>query len=131
MRRFIPPRTSIRIHTYSIHRDPRNFSPHPEAFWPERWLIAEDPASYAPYKGSSETFIHNPNAYIPFSFGPANCVAKNLALKQMRMVLCHLLQRVTVTFASDYVTSQWDEDMKDHSVFHVETLPVVVTPRDP
>ena len=38
--RYIPPGTSFWIPTYTMHRDPRNFSPTPDTFWPERWLMA-------------------------------------------------------------------------------------------
>jgi len=94
---YIPPYTSVRVYTWAIHRDPRNFSPFTEEFWPERWLIAEDPSLF-PFDDKMP-FIHNPNAFIPFSFGPANCVGKNLALKEMKMVLCHLLQQVDLRLA--------------------------------
>ncbi|THH32433.1 hypothetical protein EUX98_g1786 [Antrodiella citrinella] len=101
---YIPPYTSVRVHTWSVHRDPRNFSPFTEQFWPERWLIAEDfaTASVSTRYNSKEPFVHNPNAFIPFSFGPANCVGKNLALKEMKMVLCHLLQQIELQFAKGY-----------------------------
>ncbi|THH31228.1 hypothetical protein EUX98_g2944 [Antrodiella citrinella] len=122
---YVPPNTSVRINTWSMQRDPRNFSPSPESFWPERWLIAEDPSTY---KGSTP-FVHNVSAFIPFSYGPANCVGKGLAWKEMKMVLCHLTQQVEVRFAEGYVVSEYERDMKDWFAVHVSRLPVVVTPR--
>ncbi|TCD68525.1 hypothetical protein EIP91_010581 [Steccherinum ochraceum] len=124
---YIPPYTSVRINTWSIHRDPRNFSPSPESFWPERWLIAEDPSSYK--SSTSKPFIHNANAFIPFSFGPSNCVGKNLALKEMKMVLCHLVQQVAVRFADGYDVESYEREMKDWFAMQVPELPVVVTQR--
>ena len=117
----------MRIHTWGIHRDPRNFSPHPEAFWPERWLIAEDPTSYN--AEAKAPLVHNMNAYIPFSFGPANCVGKNLALKELKMSLCLLLQQVKFRFADDYDPSRYEEEMEDYFAYHVSNLPAMVTPR--
>ena len=61
------------MHFWSVHRDARNFS-YPDTFWPDRWLIAEG------IQESKEKITHNPDAFIPFSFGPANCVGKNLAM---------------------------------------------------
>ncbi|TCD61208.1 hypothetical protein EIP91_008776 [Steccherinum ochraceum] len=122
---YIPPYTSVRVHTYSVHRDPRNFSPSPSTFWPERWLIAENPSDY---KGS-EPFIHNMNAYIPFSFGPANCVGKSLALKVVKMALCALLQRANVKFAKGYDPEEWDRKIGDFVVLEVGRLPVVIGER--
>ncbi|THH32413.1 hypothetical protein EUX98_g1775 [Antrodiella citrinella] len=121
---YIPPHTSVRSHTWSIHRDPRNFYPSPDDFWPERWLIAENPSSY-----KDTTFIHNANAFIPFSFGPSNCVGKNLAMKEMKMVLCHLLQQVNIRFAEGYNPDTWDDHIKDYFTLEVGQLPVIVTPR--
>ncbi|KAF8265715.1 high nitrogen upregulated cytochrome P450 monooxygenase 2 [Lactarius quietus] len=77
----IPEETQLVLHTYSIHRDPRNFHT-PEAFLPERWLSTGSPAGE-----------HNTAAFFPFSYGPANCAGKNLALLEMRMLLCWVLRR--------------------------------------
>ncbi|THH32436.1 hypothetical protein EUX98_g1785 [Antrodiella citrinella] len=122
---YIPPNTSVRIHTWSVHRDPRNFYPSPNDFWPERWIIAEKPSSFM----SEEPFIHNANAFIAFSFGPANCVGKNLAMKGMKMVLCHLLQQVNLRFAEGFDPDTWDAHVKDYFMLEVGKLPVIVTPR--
>ncbi|OBZ71623.1 hypothetical protein A0H81_08343 [Grifola frondosa] len=78
---YLPEWTSAAVHFYSVHRDPRNFYPSTDAFWPDRWLIA------AGQKGQQfpENFVHNAAAFIPFSYGPENCVGKALALQEMRM----------------------------------------------
>ncbi|THH32439.1 hypothetical protein EUX98_g1780 [Antrodiella citrinella] len=123
---YIPPGTSVRVHTWSVQRDPRNFFPSPNEFWPERWLIAEKPSLHA----DVTPFIHNPNAFIPFSFGPANCVGKSLALKEMRTVLCHLLQQVDIRFAKGFDPTQWDDHLEDCLTLEVGKLPVVITPRN-
>ncbi|THH32435.1 hypothetical protein EUX98_g1784 [Antrodiella citrinella] len=122
---YVPRNTSVRSHTWSIHRDPRNFSPFTNEFWPERWLIAEKSSSYQ----SEKPFIHNLNAYIPFSFGPANCVGKHLALKEIRTVLCYLLQQVSLRFAEGFDPDTWDSHLKDNLTLEVGHLPVVVTAR--
>ena len=122
---FIPEGTQVRLHTYTLHRDPRYFS-HPDTFWPERWLIAEglEPAP------AGEKFVHNPNAFIPFSFGPSNCVGKNLALQEMRMVLVHLMHRFSFRFADNYDPEQYERNIEDRFVVSVGRLPVVVEERD-
>ena len=56
------------IHTLALHRDPRNFSPFTDEFWPERWLIAQDSMDL-PNSIPKEEFVHNPTAFIPFSYG--------------------------------------------------------------
>ncbi|KAH8990970.1 high nitrogen upregulated cytochrome P450 monooxygenase 2 [Lactarius akahatsu] len=77
----IPEETQLCLHTYSIHHDLRNFHT-PEAFLPERWLSTGAPVGE-----------HNTAAFFPFSYGPTICAEKNLALMEMRMLLCWVLQR--------------------------------------
>ena len=121
-RSFIPEGTQARIHFYSVHRDPKNFS-YPDEFWPDRWLIAEG------IQESNEKIVHNPDAFIPFSFGPANCVGKNLAMKELKMVFTHLLQQADFEFAEGYDPSSWDDEVEEYFTMDIGKLPVVVTPR--
>jgi len=78
--RVIPEGTQLNLHTFSIHRDERNFHT-PEAFLPERWFSKDAPEGE-----------HNTSAFFPFSYGPTICAGKNLALMEMRMVLCWVLR---------------------------------------
>jgi cytochrome P450 len=55
---FLPADTEVTLHAYSIHRD-SNLFPNSESFIPERWL---------------EETAEMRNAFIPFSYGPRNCV---------------------------------------------------------
>ena len=82
--RYVPPGTIFWMHVYSFHRDPRNFYPHPEHFWPERWLPAgqhvepvtsslrADVRDGAYASSTPEGFVHNERAFIPFSHGPTH-----------------------------------------------------------
>ncbi|KAJ8089129.1 hypothetical protein PM082_014377 [Marasmius tenuissimus] len=98
--RYISPGTNVTIPPYAVHRDPRNFSPCPDGFVPERWLQDEskrnelEPGLFGPSNLSTGVgdYRHNLQAFIPFSYGPANCVGKNLALMEMRMVICALVK---------------------------------------
>ena len=74
-------------------------------------------------------FRHNTAAFIPFSFGPANCVGKNLAYQEMRTVVCMMMQRLDFRFADGYDPECWDRDLKDYFVSIKGKLPVVLTPR--
>lgn len=105
-----------------MHHDPRNFS-HPDVFWPDRWLIA---GGHLP----SEKIAHNPDAFMPFSVGPNNCVGKNLALLEMRMLICHVMQKLEVRFAEGWDHRQWLEELDDAFVTRMGRLPVVLQRRD-
>ena len=56
------------IHTLTLHRDPRNFCPFTDEFWPERWLIVQG-SMELPDSIPKTEFVHNAAAFIPFSYG--------------------------------------------------------------
>ena len=60
------------ISTLTLHRDPRNFSPFTDEFWPERWLIVQG-SMELPSSISKTEFVHNAAAFIPFSYGRFLC----------------------------------------------------------
>ncbi|KAG5730825.1 Cytochrome P450 67, partial [Termitomyces sp. T112] len=127
---YVPGGTSTFVPFFCLHRDPRYFSPHPNEFLPERWLSAEQQSRLEPevFKDPSLT-ITDQAAFIPFSVGPSNCVGKNLAWMEMRMLVCLLMQRYEMRFEEGYDVDRWDEDMSDYFVMMKGRLPVVLTPR--
>ncbi|KIM75269.1 hypothetical protein PILCRDRAFT_679651 [Piloderma croceum F 1598] len=86
---FIPEGKQVINHTYSLQRNPRYFSPCPDSFWPDRWLPEQDRHKIP----SDERFILDLIAFNSFSYGPANCVGKNLALLEMRAITCFIVQK--------------------------------------
>ncbi|KAK7042168.1 cytochrome P450 [Favolaschia claudopus] len=108
--------TSIIVPPYSLHRDPRYFSPSPDEFIPDRWL-------------ADEKFTVNGDAFIPFSMGPANCAGKNLAMLELRMIMACVLQRFEVRLADGYDVRRWEAELKDYFVMQKGSLPVVLTSR--
>ncbi|KAJ7589046.1 cytochrome P450 [Mycena floridula] len=99
---FLPEGTQVYVPPYSLHRDPRYFSPSPENFMPERWI---DPA-LAPQA----------TAFIPFSYGPSNCVGRQLARQEMSMVTCLLMSRLEIEFAPGFDAVMWPAQLRDHFV---------------
>ena len=63
---YIPEGNSATVNFLAIQRDPRNFSPFPNKFWPDRWLIAKG-LTECPVP--AEEFVHETSAFVPFSFG--------------------------------------------------------------
>ena len=114
---------------YSVNRDPRNFAPYTTSFWPDRWLIASGDMTAQDAGINEAAFVHNANAFIPFSFGPANCVGKNLALQEMRMVICHALQRLEFRFAPGYDVDSYEANLKDFFVIKRAVLDVEISHR--
>lgn len=72
------PSQVVSTHTWTMHRDPRNFY-RPEHFVPERWVR---PAG-----------VHNAKAWTPFGYGSTSCIGKQLAYMEMRLVLALFVLR--------------------------------------
>ncbi|KAH9932046.1 high nitrogen upregulated cytochrome P450 monooxygenase 2 [Epithele typhae] len=122
---FLPEGTVSTVHTYTIQRDPRNFSPLPDEFWPERWIHAAS-GEPSPLGGK---LIHNAAAFFPFSFGPANCAGKGLALLEMRMVVCAVVQKLELAFVDGFEPSAYEDALRDYFILTRPPLPVVVRER--
>ena len=137
---FIPPGTAVCCHLYSMHLDPRNFS-FPEAFWPERWLVASGklPSATLPRHAAcaseklgsldASTLSHNETAFMPFSYGPMNCVGKNLAMAEIRMVVCTLLRQFEFRLQDGWDPVEYRKGFKDYGIASRPRLPVTITSR--
>jgi cytochrome P450 len=77
----------------------------------------------------TDKVIHDVSAFIPFSFGPAACVGKTLALQEMRATVCTLLTKFQMHFEEGYQVASWENDMCDYFVITKGRLPVVFLPR--
>ncbi|KAI1784220.1 high nitrogen upregulated cytochrome P450 monooxygenase 2 [Ganoderma leucocontextum] len=113
----IPPGTIVWIHPYSVQRNARSFT-LPEVFWPERWLVA-----------SGKDFVHNEDAFVPFSHGPWNCVGRGLALQEVHTVVCALLQRFEFKLRPGWDPKEFERGMKCYVSTGRPALPVVLRPR--
>ena len=74
----------FRISVYTMHYDERQF-PEPEKFQPERFI--EEPTFHK-------------YAYLPFSSGPRNCVAKRLALMEAKLAVLNIIKNFKVETCS-------------------------------
>lgn len=99
-----------------LHRDRTNFSPRPDDFIPERWAKGE-------FKNNTGT------AFIPFSYGPANCVGKNLAKQEMTMILALLIQTFDLRFAEGFDSKSWPETIRAFFASNRSGCEVVATLR--
>jgi cytochrome P450 len=117
--RFLPEGNAIIVPPWVLHRDPRYFFPHPDAFIPERWLSGD---------GSSEHYFTSREAFIPFSAGPQNCVGRPLAQMAIRYVLATLMWNFDMEFdTATYDPSMWEGDMKDRFTLSRGSLLVGIT----
>ncbi|OJD29903.1 cytochrome p450 [Diplodia corticola] len=76
---WVPEKTRVSVHQWSAYRSALNFK-DPDSFIPERWL-----------PGNVEYESDQREVLQPFSFGPRNCLGKNLAYHEMRIILSKVL----------------------------------------
>lgn len=75
---YIPQDTKIGIPQYAAYRSSRNFT-NPENFDPGRFM-------------GDDTYSEDKRSILqPFSVGPRNCIGKNLAWAEMRIILARLM----------------------------------------
>ncbi|CAI7661785.1 unnamed protein product [Penicillium palitans] len=85
----IPGKTTLSVHHWATYRNPQNFR-LPNQFIPERWI-------------GDEFASDNKAAFQPFSFGPRNCIGKNLAYHEMRLILAKVLYNFELSLLPDSI----------------------------
>lgn len=116
-----------------MHRNPEHFSPSPNEFIPSRWLdqdSAKDTKETKPGLRSQSAYVLNKNAFIPFSYGPANCVGKALALQEMMTIVSLLMQKFELRFAEGFDHEGWQGRLLDYMVTVRSPLLVELIVRD-
>ncbi|CAI7662150.1 unnamed protein product [Penicillium glandicola] len=110
---WVPGGTVVSVSHLAASHSPTNFT-DAEQFIPERHL--DDPR-----------FVNdNKNAMQPFSFGPRNCIGRNLAYVEMRIILARMV------FNFDMELGQPEEDWMDQESFFLwekTKLMIELTPR--
>ncbi|EHA25595.1 hypothetical protein ASPNIDRAFT_42038 [Aspergillus niger ATCC 1015] len=110
---YIPGDTAVSVHHWATYRNPRNFT-RPDEFLPERW--GNDPQFASDNKAACQ----------PFSFGPRNCLGKNLAYHEMRLILAKVLYHYDLRLAPESVG--W-EKQNTWTLWQKNRLMVQLTPR--
>ncbi|OJJ47342.1 hypothetical protein ASPZODRAFT_16022 [Penicilliopsis zonata CBS 506.65] len=87
MGEFIPEGTNCAIHQWALYHREKYFE-DPETFHPERFL-ADSP------------FDDRKDAFQPFHFGPRNCLGRNLAYSEMRLILALILFNFDLKLAEE------------------------------
>ena len=125
-----------------MHLDARNFS-FPNTFWPDRWLLASGRVQLAAlplgvlapdmgegYSLDVSSLNHNETAFMPFSYGPMNCVGKNLALAEIRMVASTLIRQFEFRLKDGWEVEEYRKGFRDYGIATRPRLPVLVTRRN-
>ncbi|KAI8942932.1 hypothetical protein NX059_000970 [Plenodomus lindquistii] len=112
---YIPQGTWITIWQWAVHYNPDNFA-QPETFKPERWLSPDHPL-YDPQFSSDKK-----GAFQPFSFGPRNCIGKNLAYGELRLMASRLFWNFDIELHPE--SSNWVDQQRVFILW--EKVPLMV-----
>ncbi|KAI0022806.1 cytochrome P450 ClCP1 [Xylariomycetidae sp. FL0641] len=96
----IPADTKLTGMHFVMGRSERNFK-DTETFVPERWLQWNEYDDY--------------DASVPFSLGPRNCIGKNLALVELKILLARTIYNFDI--ASPVGKNGMDWEWKDHKIY--------------
>ncbi|KAH9897354.1 cytochrome P450 ClCP1 [Xylariomycetidae sp. FL2044] len=110
---FVPEGTPVAVWQWAVNHDSR-FWTDPYRFAPERFM------GDAAFKGDRL------DAMQPFSYGPRNCIGKNLAYAEMRLILAKIVFNFDMNI--DDSSRTWLEDNKAHVLWDKPSLNVHLTP---
>ncbi|KAL0933427.1 cytochrome p450 [Colletotrichum truncatum] len=105
--------TTVAIHQWAIHHNEAYFK-HPFGFHPERFL------------GDPEFASDNRDAFQPFHVGARNCLGRNLAYVEMRLILARLVWNFDLELAEE--SRGWVERQKVFILWDKGPLKVRLTP---
>ncbi|XP_076914780.1 cytochrome P450 CYP749A22-like [Bidens hawaiensis] len=88
----LPASINIHIPALALHQDPRIWGEDAHLFKPERFA-----------EGIANSVNKNPGAFLPFGYGPRNCVGSNFAINEAKIALTMILQRYRFTLSQNYV----------------------------
>ncbi|GFO15527.1 cytochrome p450 [Plakobranchus ocellatus] len=101
----VPAGTAILFPTANIGRDPE-FFPEPDIFKPERFF--DEPRNTI-----------DPVTFLPFGYGPRQCIGLRLAMMEMKIALVHILRKVRVIGATPKTL-----ELEDYTGVLVPKVPV-------
>ncbi|KAF0329915.1 hypothetical protein GQ607_002682 [Colletotrichum asianum] len=110
----VPGNTVLSVPHWAMYHSSSNFS-RPDEFIPNRWL--DDPQFASDRKECMNVF----------SFGPRNCIGKNLAYVEMRMFLARVIWNFDIELAAE--SMDWLQKGRSFSVWAKHPLMVHLTPR--
>ncbi|KAF5869159.1 putative cytochrome p450 monooxygenase protein [Botrytis fragariae] len=116
----VPPNTRVAVHQFAAYHSPLNFH-KPECYIPERWLPEAKNDPQSPF------FNDNRDVLQPFSVGPRNCIGRNLAYNEMRVILARIIWRFDLELCPE--SQAWD-DQKSYILWEKPELMCKLTPRE-
>ncbi|TQS37696.1 hypothetical protein Golomagni_01819 [Golovinomyces magnicellulatus] len=113
----VPQYTAVSIPILTANTSSINWA-DPMEFVPERWF--KDERCPKQYRSDKR------NVMQPFSYGPRNCIGKNLAMNEIRMIIAHVLWNFDMELEPDMVN--WDYQ-RIYKLWEKKPLHVKLYPR--
>ncbi|KAJ4424528.1 hypothetical protein N0V82_000852 [Gnomoniopsis sp. IMI 355080] len=118
---WIPQGTTVTTYQWAAYRDPQHFI-EPHSYIPERWLPASHPDHQSRFEGDNKAVFQ------PFSAGPRNCIGKNLAYAELKVIAARFLYRFDYQILPGQ--ENWHKNMRTFIVWEKPPLMVKVTLRE-
>ncbi|KAI1206483.1 cytochrome P450 monooxygenase [Annulohypoxylon truncatum] len=113
--KYLPEETIVDIWHWSMYHNPSNFALS-ESFIPERWM------------GDPRFANDKKDAFQPFSTGARNCLGKNLAYAEMRLILARLVWNYDISLAEKQETD-WMQNQRMFGLWEKPPLNIRLNPR--
>ncbi|KAL3494005.1 cytochrome P450 monooxygenase [Aspergillus germanicus] len=114
MGEYIPEGTNVSIHHWALYRREAYFT-DPNTYHPERFM------------GGARFANDRHEAFQPFQFGPRNCIGRNLAYSEMRLILALIIFNFDMELADESV--DWIQQ-RNYLMWRKGPLKVYLTARD-
>ncbi|KAH7343128.1 cytochrome P450 [Pyrenochaeta sp. MPI-SDFR-AT-0127] len=119
MGRYVPGGVAVGVHQWSASRSARNWA-EPQQFRPERWLreTEEEKATFSSDDRSASQ---------PFGVGPRNCIGRNLAYAEMRLILARVLWNFDLELAPG--SNEWAAEQLSTIIWQKSPLMILLKKR--
>ncbi|KAK0755234.1 hypothetical protein N5P37_012057 [Trichoderma harzianum] len=112
---YVPENTVLGIWQWPMYHNAKNFT-LPDSYIPERWL-------------GDARFSSDPQDVLQaFSFGPRNCIGKNLAYAEMRLILAKILWNFDISLHPD--SKDWLQDNRAFTLWQKPDLNIYIKPKE-
>jgi cytochrome P450 len=96
----------------AAYASPTNFY-NADSYVPERWLPDVTNDANSPYHGDRRDVLQ------PFSVGPRNCISRNLAYNEMRLILARVLWNLDMILCEE---SKWWNNQQTYTLWEKPSL---------
>ncbi|CAL1529341.1 unnamed protein product [Lymnaea stagnalis] len=103
----VPKGAGVMIPIFAVLKDPKNY-PDPEKYDPDRF-------------SDENKAKRDPMAFMPFGYGPRNCIGMRLAYLELKIALAHIIRKVTFEL-NEQTEPKKGEDIviKGHGILRTE-----------